>query len=144
MSIWKTPFTLESINKMNENTMVDYLGIQISEKGDDFLAATMPVDHRTKQVFGIMHGGASAALAETVGSLAANFAVDLDRFYCVGLDINTSHIKMAKEGFVKAIARPVHLGKSTHVWQVMAFNEQDELVSLSRLTMAVLEKKKSK
>ena len=141
MGIWKTPFTLESINKMNENTMVDYLGIRISEIGDDFLAATMPVDHRTKQVFGIMHGGASAALAETVGSLAANFAVDLNLFYCVGLDINTSHIKMAKEGFVKAIARPVHLGKSTHVWQVMTFNDKDELVSLSRLTMAVLEKK---
>jgi 1,4-dihydroxy-2-naphthoyl-CoA hydrolase len=140
MSIWKTQANLESINRFNADTMVEYLGIIITEIGDGYLKGTMPIDHRTKQPFGIMHGGASATLAETVGSLAANYCVDLTKQYCVGLDINTSHIKMVRNGIIIATAKPAHIGKSTHVWQVYITNEKEELVALSRLTMAVLDK----
>jgi len=140
MPIWKTPTTIKDINKFNTNTMVDHLGIEFTEMGEDTLAATMPVDSRTLQPFGIMHGGASAALAETVGSIAANFCVDQKTHYCVGLDINTSHIKMAKGGVVTGIARPIHIGRTTHVWEVRIYNETNDLISQSRLTMMVLDK----
>lgn len=140
MSIWKTPFTLEDLNTMNKNTMVELLGIEFVEVGDDTLVASMPVDSRTKQPFGIMHGGASATLAETVGSIAANFCVDQRDQYCVGLDINTSHLKMVREGPVKGVAKPVHIGKRTHVWEVRIYDTADALVSQSRLTMYVLDK----
>lgn len=140
MSIWKTPITLEDVNQLYKGTMVDHLGIVFTDISEDALAATMPVDHRTLQPYGIMHGGASAALAESIGSIAANFSVDQKTSRCVGLDINTSHIKSVKDGFVTGIARPVHLGKSTHVWEIKIFNEKDLLVSQSRLTMLVLQK----
>jgi uncharacterized protein (TIGR00369 family) len=141
MSIWKTPFTIEDINERNKNTMVEWLGIEFTEIGSDYLIARMPVDHRTKQPFGIMHGGASAALAETVGSIAANYAVDQTYFRCVGLDLNTSHLKMVRDGYIYGVAKPIHLGKQTHVWEVRAYNDKKELVSQSRMTMFVLTKK---
>lgn len=138
MGIWKQPISLEAIQERSANTMVENCGIVFTEIGDDFLKATMPVNEKTQQPIHIMHGGASCVLAESVGSLAANFAVDKS-FYCVGLSINTSHIKQAPVGTnVAATARPLHLGRSTHVWHILVHNESDALVSSTQLTMMVL------
>lgn len=140
MKIWKTNIDLNAVTERGKNTMSDYLGIEFTEFGDDFLAARMPVDHRTLQPAKIMHGGASCVLAETVGSTAAQFCVDMAKFYCVGLDINTNHIRMATSGYVTGVAKPFHLGKSTQVWGIEIKNEEGKLVSVTRLTMAVLER----
>jgi 1,4-dihydroxy-2-naphthoyl-CoA hydrolase len=139
--IWKQPIDLEMINQRGLNTMVEYLAIEFTEIGSDFLVAKMPVDHRTKQPIGIMHGGASCVLAETVGSVAANCAVDFNTHYCVGLDINTNHIRSIREGFVYGKAQAFHLGKTTHVWGIEIRNEHHSLISVTRLTMAVLHRK---
>ncbi len=138
--IWKTEMSLGIILERSKNTMVEHLGIEFTETGDDFLVARMPVDHRTHQAIGIMHGGASCVLAETVGSTAANFCVDQNTAYCVGLDINTNHIRSIKAGWVIAKATPFHLGKMTQVWNIEIRNEADQLISINRLTMAVLNK----
>ena len=138
MSIWHKPLTLAEINKRNANSMVDHLGIEFIDMGDDYLIAHMPVDDRTKQPIGIMHGGASCVLAETVGSNAANFCVDLETHYCVGLSINTNHIKAARQGLVMATAKPNHLGRTTQVWHIDIVNEAQQLISRNTLTMAVL------
>lgn len=138
MSIWKIQFDAKALNDRGKNTLAEHLGIEFTEIGDNFLVARMPVDHRTKQPVGIMHGGASCVLAETVGSTAANCCVDITKQYCVGLDINTNHIKSMREGFVFAKALPFHLGKTTQVWGIEIRNEAGELVSINRLTMAVL------
>jgi uncharacterized protein (TIGR00369 family) len=136
--IWKTKLDLDAANKRSEGTMASHLGIEFIEMGDDYLKAKMPVDHRTKQPIGIMNGGASCALAETVGSTAANFCVDLSKQYCVGLDINTNHVRSAREGYVIATAKPFHIGGKTQVWSINIENEQGELISVNRLTMMVL------
>ena len=141
MALWFQPYTLENVQERGVNTMVEHLGIQITELGDDFLCGTMPVDHRTVQPMGILHGGASAALAETLGSLAANLVVDPTKFYCVGLDINANHTRAAKTGFVKGLAKPLHLGSSTQVWSIEIKDAEGKLVCISRLTMAVLRKR---
>ncbi len=138
--IWAAPFTLEEINRRCENSLSDHLGIQFTEIGKNFLTASMPIDQRTLQPMGIMHGGASAALAETVGSAAANYCIDQNAFVCVGLDLNINHIRAVKSGFVKAIANPFHLGKTTQVWEIQVINEEGKLISVSRLTMAILSK----
>ncbi len=138
MKIWQMDISLELIKTRSKNTMVECLGIEFTEIGDDYLVARMPVDIRTKQPLGIMHGGASCVLAETVGSTAANFCLDQSQYYCVGLDINTNHIRSAREGFVIGTAKPYHLGKSTQVWSIEIMNEQKKLISINRLTMAVL------
>jgi len=143
MKIWKTPIDVQLANERGKNTMSDYLGIEFIAAGDDFLTARMPIDHRTKQPIGIMHGGASCVLAETVGSTAANFCVDINTHYCVGLDINTNHIKAMREGFVIATAKPFHLGKTTQVWGIEIRDEAEKLVSVNRLTLAVLERSRS-
>lgn len=140
MSIWFAALTLELVNARNKGTMIEHLGIEFIEFGADFLCARMPVNEKVKQPLGIMHGGASCVLAETVGSNAANFCVDPQKHYCVGLDINTNHIRAVRAGFVTAIAKPFHLGKSTQVWGIEIFDEQKKLVSVNRLTMAVLSK----
>ena len=140
--IWITPLILEDVNLRAKKSLSEHLGIQFTEVGNDFLTATMPVDHRTVQPMGIMHGGASCALAETVGSAAGNYCVDQNLYVCVGLDININHIRPVKSGSVKGIARPIHLGKKTQVWEIKIFNEQNKIVSVSRLTLAVLEKQK--
>lgn len=140
-AIWKINselMTLDAINERGKGNMVEWLGIEFTEIGDNYLEARMPVDHRTKQPIGIMHGGSSCVLAESVGSTAANLAVDLNTHYCVGLSIDTSHIRSIKEGWVIARAHPVHIGKSTQVWHITIKNEQDQLISDTRLTMAVL------
>jgi 1,4-dihydroxy-2-naphthoyl-CoA hydrolase len=140
MAIWFTGNSLEAIRLRGKNTMVEYLGIDVTELGEDFLTGTMPVDHRTVQPMGILHGGASVALAETLGSLAANLVVDPEKHYCVGLDINANHIRSAKGGFVTGTARPIHLGGSTQVWSIEIKDEKNKLVCISRITMAVLTK----
>ncbi|MDF2940414.1 MAG: menI [Gammaproteobacteria bacterium] len=138
MSIWKTKLDLDAANQRSEGTMASHLGIEFIEIGDDYLKAKMPVDHRTKQPIGIMNGGASCALAETVGSTAANFCLDLSKQYCVGLDINTNHVRSAREGYVIATAKPFHIGGKTQVWSINIENEQGELISVNRLTMMVM------
>ena len=140
MQIWKIEATPIMANERGKNTMSDHLGIEFTEMGHNYLKATMPVDQRTKQPAGIMHGGASCVLAETVGSTASNLCVD-EHHYCVGLDINTNHIRSMREGVVTATAKPFHLGKTTHVWGIEIHDEEGKLVSVTRLTMAVLKRK---
>src|SRR6267154_344716 len=141
MSIFKPEITLDALNKLSANTMVDHLGIVYTAIGEDYLEARMPVDHRTHQPFGILHGGASVALAETLGSVAAMCCLDESTQYCVGLDINANHIKSVREGFVVGRVKPVHIGKKTHVWEIRITTEKEELVCISRITMAILDKK---
>lgn len=138
--IWKMPMDLSIANERGLETMSSHLGIEFTAFGDDYLQARMPVDKRTRQPIGIMHGGASCVLAETVGSTAANFCVDITQNYCVGLDINTNHIRSMREGFVIATAKPFHLGKTTQVWGIDITGEDGKLVSVNRLTMAVLKR----
>ncbi len=140
MAIWFQSYTLEGVQKRGRSTMVEHLGITITELGDDYLAGTLPVDHRTIQPMGILHGGASVALAETLGSIAANLVVDPQKQYCVGLDINANHIRAARSGLVTGKAKPLHLGSSTQVWSIEITDEEQRLVCISRLTMAVLNK----
>jgi 1,4-dihydroxy-2-naphthoyl-CoA hydrolase len=141
MPIWKRAIDIEKINRDSKGTMSETLGITMIEVGDDFLKATMPIDHRTLQPYGIMHGGASCALAETVGSIAGNYCVDNQTHYCVGLDINTSHLRMVKSGLVTGVAKPIHLGRTTQIWEIKNFDQEHHLVSWTRLTLAVLERR---
>ncbi|MGB3181080.1 MAG: hotdog fold thioesterase [Cyclobacteriaceae bacterium] len=134
--------TVEKLDKLSKNTMVEYLGIEFTEVGKDYLKARMPVDHRTHQPFKLLHGGASVALAETLGSVGAQFTVNPDTHYCVGLEINANHIRGVREGWVTGTARPVHTGRSTQVWEIRIETEDGKLVCISRITMAVLEKQK--
>lgn len=138
MSIWFKKPTVEAVNKTGENTMVSFLGIEITEVNDDSLVGIMPVADKVRQPFGIVHGGANCVLAETLGSLAANLVVDYSTQHAVGLSINTSHIKAVRNGVVKGIAKPVHLGKTTHVWEIKSYNDADQLTSTTQLTMAVI------
>lgn len=137
MRIWKKNADLGEINALNKNCLVELLGIEIIEMGDDYMRATMPADKRTYQPMGILHGGASVVLAESIGSIAANMAVDSNH-YCVGLEVNANHLKSVSSGIVTATVRPVHLGKSTHVWDIEIVNEHGQSTCVSRLTMAVL------
>lgn len=138
MAIWKTAVDLVQIANRNNGTAAATLGIEFTGFGEDWLAARMPVDHRTIQPMGILHGGASVLLAETLGSVASNLCVDNSSHYCVGLDINANHVRAAKAGFVKGEARPIHLGRSTHVWEIRIVDSADRLTCISRLTMSVL------
>lgn len=140
MKIWHKDIDISVVTNRSKNTMVDYLGVEFTDIGDDYMIARMPVDHRTRQPIGIMHGGASCFLAETVGSTAGNLCVDWDKFYCVGLDINTNHIRSIREGYVYGTAKPYHLGRSTQVWSIEIVDEEKRLISVNRLTMAVLAK----
>lgn len=125
---------------MSEKTMVQHLGIQFVEVGADFLTARMPVDARTHQPYGMLHGGASVALAETLGSVAAHCAINSNEHYCVGLEINANHIRAVRDGFVLGTARPVHMGRSTQVWEIKITTENGDLVCVSRITMAILKR----
>ncbi len=140
MSIWFQPFTLNELNRYQQQTLVTHLGIRYTEIGDDYLKAVMPVDERTKQPAGILHGGASVALAETLGSTGANLAVGRKQKLCVGLDINANHSRAMRSGEVTGTARPLHIGGSTQVWEIRIADEADRLVCISRITMAVLER----
>lgn len=141
MAIWYKRQTLEGINALGQGTMVEHLEIEFTEIGDDYLVATMPVDQRTKQPLGLLHGGASAALAETLGSVASILCLDSEKYYAVGLVLNSNHMLAVREGFVTGYTRPLHLGRSTHVWDIEIFNSQKKLVNVTRLTMAILNKR---
>lgn len=133
--------SLEQLNKQSQNTMVSHLGIIFTEISADGISATMPVDERTKQPMGLLHGGANVALAETLGSVAASLTIDMSKQACVGLEINANHLKGVKSGMVTGTAAPLHIGKSTQVWEIKIKNEQDQLCCISRITLAILDKK---
>lgn len=140
MSLWKSPATLEKATEITKNTLVTHLGIEYTEVGDNFISAKMPVNQSTKQPNGIMHGGASCVLAESLGSLAGNLCIDYVTHVCVGTSINTNHIRMAKSGYVHGKAIPIHIGRRNHVWQISIHDDHGKLVSLSTLTLAVIER----
>lgn len=142
MSIWKQAIDLDRINSWNRNTLVDHLGMRVTEVGDDFVRGTMPVDARTCQPFGLLHGGASVALAESLGSLAANLTLDVAAEMAVGLDINANHIRAVTAGHVVGTARVLHRGRTTQVWEIRIEDEQQNLICISRLTMAVVPRKR--
>lgn len=134
-----TSIKLEDIQNLAIN-MVAHLGIEYTEIGTNYIAGKMPVDHRTQQPMGILHGGASVVLAETLGSVGANLCIDSSKSYCVGLDINANHIKSVKTGWVYGVATILHNGRKTQVWEIKITNEEKQLVCISRLTMAVIDK----
>lgn len=139
--IWFQNYDIASMQKMTKDTLMEHLSINFTGLGDDFVEATMPVDHRTHQPYGLLHGGASVALAETLGSVAAHMTVDPKLYFTVGLEINANHLKGVREGLVRGRATPIHIGKSTQVWNIVIKNEQGEKVCVSRITMAVIKKK---
>ena len=136
MAIWKKAFTLEQLNEMGKNCAVGHLGIEISAYGENWIEAKMPVDHRTTQPFGLLHGGVSVALAETIGSLAGFLCIEEGQV-ALGLDINANHLRSVKQGFITAKATPIALSQNTHVWQIDIRDEQDKLCCVSRLTLSI-------
>ena len=141
--IWSTKnATVNDLTALGRNTMSEYIGIEFMELGPDYLKGRIPVDHRTKQPYGLLHGGASCVLSETLGSIASALVIDREAFICVGLEINANHIRSATKGFVTGTASPLHLGKSTHVWDIKIHDEEGKLVCVSRLTVAVVPKRK--
>jgi uncharacterized protein (TIGR00369 family) len=137
MAIWKQPISLAALAAITQDTAVAWLGIEFLDIGEDFLTARVPVDHRTCQPYGVLHGGVSVVLAETLGSICSAYCVP-EGTRVVGLDINANHLKMTATGWVTGTARPIHLGRSTQVWQIDLRNEAGELTCVSRLTVAVL------
>jgi 1,4-dihydroxy-2-naphthoyl-CoA hydrolase len=141
MTLWQQTPTISELNKRSKNTLASHMNISFTEVSEQAMYATMPVIQEIKQPIGIMHGGASCVLAETVGSTAANFAVDQQKKYCVGLSIYTNHISSASAGLLTAKAEALHLGKSTHVWKITINDQNNKLISSTQLTMAVLTRK---
>jgi 1,4-dihydroxy-2-naphthoyl-CoA hydrolase len=139
MGIFTAGVTLEKLNQTSHKTLLEQLGIVFSAIGDDFIEAKMPVDARTHQPMGLLHGGASVALAETLGSIAATLCVDSSKQYCVGLEINANHLKAVRNGTVTGVAKPVHIGKKTQVWEIRITNDDNALICISRITLAVLD-----
>ncbi len=140
MAFWKTTPSLDQFKAMRRNTLIETLGIEVTEIGDDYVRGTMPVDARTHQPYGLLHGGASVALAETLGSIAAMLCIDPARDVTVGLDINANHLRAVTSGLVTGTARPLHVGRSTQVWEIRIEDPAGKLVCISRLTMAVVPK----
>jgi 1,4-dihydroxy-2-naphthoyl-CoA hydrolase len=139
MSIWFKPITVDEMKTLErEDHMSSFLGIEFTRIGDDELEARMPVDNRTRQPQGILHGGASVVLAETVGGFASHLVIDPEKYYTVGLDINANHLRQVKQGYVKAVCRPLKLGRTIHVWDIRITDDREKLVCISRLTMAVI------
>jgi 1,4-dihydroxy-2-naphthoyl-CoA hydrolase len=141
-SIWHHAPSLESINALNANTLGENLGMEFIEVGDDYLVATMPVDNRTKQPFGLLHGGANVALAETLGSVASLLAVNQELFIGVGVEINANHIKAVLSGKVKGICKPLNVSGKNHVWDIKIYNDANELTCVSRFTCTIVPKSK--
>lgn len=142
MVIWhKKDLALKDFESLGKNTMGDHIGIRFSELGENYLKATMPVDERTKQPYGLLHGGASVALAETLGSVASALVIDTENFICVGQEINANHLRGVRNGYVTGVTHPIHLGASSHVWEIKIYDEAEKLVCISRLTVAILKKK---
>jgi 1,4-dihydroxy-2-naphthoyl-CoA hydrolase len=140
--IWYADPTVESLDWMNSNTLSESLQIRITEIGHDYLKGTMPVDGRTKQPFGLLHGGASVALAETLGSIASWLTVNPELFIGVGIEINANHIKAVKEGYVTAICKPIHIKGMNHIWEIKIYNDVGELTCISRFTCRIVSKAK--
>lgn len=139
MSIWfSKEISTESLNAMNPGSILEVLGITFIGVGEDYLEASMPVDHRTVQPLGLLHGGASVVLAESLGSVASYLSIDTERLTCVGLEVNANHIRAVREGTVTGRVTPIHMGRSTHIWEIRIVDERDRLVSICRLTMAIL------
>ena len=143
MAIWfNKNLSVQDFGQWGKNTLAEHLDIKFTELGDDYLKATMPVNNTTQQPYGLLHGGASVALAETVGSFGSALIIDREKFICVGLDINANHIRGVKTGLVTAVGTPIHIGNTTHVWEIKIFDEQEKLTCISRLTVAILSKNK--
>ena len=143
MAIWFNPdVTTQDLNILGKDTMGEHIGIELTEIGDNYLKARMPVDNRTRQPYGLLHGGASAALAETLGSIASALVIDQSQYDCVGLEINANHIRGVKEGYVFGTAIPLHIGRSTHVWDIKINDQREKLVCVSRLTVAIIGKQR--
>jgi 1,4-dihydroxy-2-naphthoyl-CoA hydrolase len=140
MSIWRTEVTLDQLNAQAADTLAERIGIRVTQIGPDYLRATMPVNAHTRQPMRLLHGGASVALAETVGSVAANLCVDLSKHVCVGQEINANHLRSVSSGVVTATARPFHIGARTQVWHIEIRDESERLICVSRLTMAVVDR----
>ncbi|WP_422508763.1 hotdog fold thioesterase [Stenotrophomonas sp. GZD-301] len=136
--VFREAVSIEALNALSRNTLIEHLGIVFTAAGDDWVSATMPVDERTRQPYGILHGGASVVLAETLGSSAGNLCVDTTQQVCVGLEINANHIRAMRGGLVTGTARAVHVGRSTHVWDIRIEDDAGRLVCTSRLTLAVV------
>ena len=139
MPIWIVQTTPQRLNECAQGNMIAHLGIEVLEIGKESLTARMPVDERTLQPAGILHGGASATLSESLGSMAANLCVDRSMKMCVGLEINANHIRPVRSGYVTGVATPIHIGKTTQIWQIRITDEADHLICISRLTLAVLD-----
>ncbi|HCH49661.1 MAG TPA: esterase [Proteus sp.] len=135
--IWKREVTLEQLNQIGQNNMMSHLGIELTYLGDDYLEGTMPVDHRTKQPLGLLHGGASVVLAESLGSVAGYLCTQGEQ-KIVGLEINANHIRSAREGKVRGVCKPIHLGRSHQVWSIEIFDDENRQVCISRLTTSVI------
>lgn len=139
MSIWFRPYTLEELDQQSRGCMVEHLDIRFTEIGPDYIRATMPADARTWQPFGLLHGGASVTLAETLGSVGANCVIDNSKFFCVGQEINANHLRGVRSGRVTGTARPIHIGGRSQVWEIRIEDQKGKLVCISRLTLAVVE-----
>ena len=140
--IWYKKYKLIDVNSWSAKTMLEHLNIVFEEIGNDFLVASMPVDQRTIQPLGLLHGGASMALVETIASVGGTLTIDTKKYFCAGLEINGNHIKSVTGGRVKGIGNPEHIGKSTQIWQVKIYDEQNKMINISRMTLAVLKKTK--
>lgn len=144
MAIWFNEHTaVKDIVSLGNGTMTEHLGVEWMEVGDNYLKAKMPVDHRTIQPYGLLHGGASCVLAETLGSVASYLVIDSTQYICVGIEINANHIRSARNGHVYGQCTPLHLGSTTHVWDIRITNEEEKLICISRLTVAIIKKKES-
>ena len=144
MNIWfKKDVSIADFEHLGKDTLVEHLEIKFTEIGNNFLKASMPVDHRTHQPYGLLHGGASVALAETLGSMASALVIDKEKFICVGIEINANHIRSMRSGLVIGTCTPLHLGSATHVWDIRILDENNKLICISRLTVAILKKKTS-
>ena len=138
MSIWNTEESLENVRKLEKGNILEHLEIEVVEIGDDFVRGKMPVDHRTHQPLGILHGGASVVLAESLGSIASNLVVDSTKQYAVGMEVNANHLRPVSKGYVHGTARAVHIGRKSHVWSIEITNDEGKMVCMSRLTMMVV------
>lgn len=140
MNIWHENYDLNQLNALSQHTMAEHLDMKFVEIGGNYLVMSMPVDHRTHQPYGLLHGGASAALAETVGSVASSMCIDHKSQSCLGLEINCNHIRGVRTGLIYAKALNVHKGKSTHIWDIRIHDDHNQLICISRLTVAVIDK----
>jgi len=138
MSLWFDKYTIEQVLFMEKGSMSEYIGMEFTEIGEDYIRGRLKITEKVRQPFGLLHGGASVALAESLGSIGANLIIDPTKYYCVGLDINANHVRGVREGYVYGEARPLHIGKATQVWEIKLTDEAGKLVCISRLTMAVV------